>query len=131
MLFSSFQLSGKISGNFSTAVGGNPLKGGIIQFRTVIGLVRNGPEDHKGNTIAVGGLGNGSTFHLCAETLGVDNDAILYFFYSHKLVTGGNPSDLGVAGIYIFGSSEGIANHGAISRESNHIHQEIIRLKFY
>ena len=57
-------------------MGSKLLKGGVIHLRRIVGLVGNGPEDHKGDTVAISGMGNGSAFHFRTQSAGFGNDGI-------------------------------------------------------
>ena len=59
--FSLLQQFCQAAGDIGAALGCDGLEGGVIHFRRVICLIGNGPQDHKGNAVEVGGLGDGRT----------------------------------------------------------------------
>ena len=59
--------------DLGTAVGGDALKGGVVHLGAVISLVGDGPQNHEGNAIAVGGLG----FLGDLESVAILKDVIL------------------------------------------------------
>ena len=67
-------------------------KGRIIHLGTVVRLIRNRPDHHKGHMVQICGMCNGRAFHFNAESLEVIDNGLFHLLIADKLVTADNPS---------------------------------------
>ena len=102
-------------------MGGQGFKGGVVHFGAVVGLVGDGPQDHKGDGVAVGGLGDGRALHLGTHGPGLFNDKGLLFPVSDELVAAGHPAQLGVARVDGFRRPEGVGHQTLVRGENKGI----------
>ena len=84
-----FQKLCKPHGYIGTPDGCNGFKGGIVHLGRVVRLVGDGPDDHKGNPVLPGGVGNGCPFHFCAHRSRICHDLLFLGFLADKLVSAG------------------------------------------
>ena len=82
----------------------------------------NGTDDDEGNPIAIGSVGDGCTLHLCANRTGIGDNGVLLFLRADELIAAGHPAQLGVTGIFCFGSGKSRIHQRLICREGDHIH---------